>query len=296
MKILNTIKFYIEKRRKIQNEKTKWQSINLATIENLGITLLDREYISFVIALNCRLLKFLCFNFFWQLDPDFEPDIVQGDLKPTMVNGAPESGNETTDTTTNCSQPANYAVSPWELSLRLHELIESRLETRIKELEIALGDSQNRVPVQGSQSIVSERRFFAYSETESSSTHQSPTCICDEHDKREEGPSTKNFASSYLDAYKESNGVFLRVTDKDQEKEDGEYDSISHHGVIMEEDRSVTLVQDMPQIWDKQRSTSFMSNEDSMSEEEGSDESEMLLIKQIVERRKSGSSFNLKID
>ncbi|KAI3467245.1 hypothetical protein Pfo_023908 [Paulownia fortunei] len=250
-----------------------------------------------------------------ELDPDIEPDIVQGDLKSTIINGESESGNETTDTTTNCYQPVNYAVSPWELSLRLHELIESRLETHIKELEIALGSSQNRVQFLGSQSIFSGRRF-PYSETESSSTHHYPTCICDEHAKREDVPSAENFSSNYVDAYKEPNGILLRVTDKDQENEvgessskavdqgkhpideiwNGEYDSISHHSVIMEEDRSLDLVEDMPEIGDKQRSKSFMPNEDCVSEDEGTDESEMLLIKQIVERRKSGSSFNLKID
>lgn len=203
-----------------------------------------------------------------QIDPDFEPEIVQGDLKATMVNDASESGNETTDTMTNCSKPANYAVSPRELSWRLHELIESRLEARIKELEIELGNRQN---------TISGRRF-SYSETESSSTHQSPTCICSGHDKLQERAST----------YKDNNGILLKVIDKEQEKEDGEYDSISHHGLVME-DRSEALVQDI------QRRTSFMYSGDSTSEDEGSDESDMLLIKQIVERRKSGSNFNLRI-
>ncbi|KAL8518519.1 hypothetical protein ACS0TY_009766 [Phlomoides rotata] len=211
-----------------------------------------------------------------EIDPDFEPEIVRGDLKATMVNDASESGTETTDTTTNCSKPANYAVSPRELSLRLHELLESRLEARIKELEIELGNRQN---------MISGKRF-SYSETESSSTHQSPTCICSAHDILPEEAST----------YKGNKGILLKLIDKEEEKEDGEHDSISHHGVVMEEDRSETLVQDMQQFWDKQRGMSFMYNEDSTSEDEGSDESDMLLIKQIVERRKSGSNFNLRID
>lgn len=186
-----------------------------------------------------------------QIDPDFEPEIVQGDLKATMVNDASESGNKATDTT-NCSKPANYVVCPRELSWRLHELIESRLEARIKELEFELGNRQD---------MISARRF-SYSETESSSTHQSPTCICSGHDKLQEAST-----------YKDNNGILLKVIDKEQE-----------------------TVQDMQQFRDKQRGTSFMYNEDSTSEDEGSDESDMLLIKQIVERRKSGSSFNLRID
>lgn len=147
-----------------------------------------------------------------------------------VEDDATESGSKTTDTVPGFSKPSNYAVSPWELSLKLHELIESRLETRIKELELALLHSQNnRVGIQ-QRSIVSERRY-SYSETESSSTnHHSPSCICCEEQEN------------------------------------------------------------MPQIWDEQR---LMNDEDSMSED---DESELLLIKQIIERRKSGSSFNFKID
>lgn len=193
-----------------------------------------------------------------------------------VKDDASESGSRTTGTTSDCSKPANYVVSPRELSLRLHELIQSRLETRIKELEIALSHRENRVGVQHQHSIVSARRF-SYSGTESSSTHHSPTCICDEHDKREDEPSTGN--SFCNDGESGTNRT-----------QNGDYDSISHHGVITGEDRSPNLVQDM------QRLTSLMSNEDSMSEDEGSDESELLLIKQIVERRRSGSSFNFKID
>ncbi|KAH6807253.1 hypothetical protein C2S51_028361 [Perilla frutescens var. frutescens] len=192
-----------------------------------------------------------------ELDPDFEPEIVRGDLKPAMVEHESESGRSTTGTRTDGSKPANYAVSPWELSLRLHELIESRLETRIKELEIALSHSDNRVEDYG--------RRFSCSETESSSTHHSPTCICDEHDKGEDEPSNDGESGSH---------VIDQGTRSSSRIQNGDYyDSISHHGG---EDRS--------------------PNEDSMSEDEGSDESEMLLIKQIIERRRSGSSFNFKMD
>ncbi|XP_022852159.1 uncharacterized protein LOC111373815 [Olea europaea var. sylvestris] len=81
------------------------------------------------------------------LDPDFEPYTMQGDLKLAVSSEnydyASESGRDGTKTATDCSQPINYAVSPRELSLRLHELIESRLEAHIKELEIALEYSEN---------------------------------------------------------------------------------------------------------------------------------------------------------
>lgn len=110
------------------------------------------------------------------LDPDFEPYTVQGDLKLAMSgenhNYTSESGSDTTETTTDYLQPINYAVSPRELSLRLHELIESRLQARIKELEIALESSEKEAQTLGSQSIVSQRIFF-HSGTESSSSPES---------------------------------------------------------------------------------------------------------------------------
>ncbi|KAG8366445.1 hypothetical protein BUALT_Bualt17G0080500 [Buddleja alternifolia] len=190
-----------------------------------------------------------------ELDPDFEPEIVKGDLKSTIANGI--CGDSSESGPTNCSRPPNNAVCPWELSLRLHELIESRLEKRVKELEIALENSQNRARVLASQNVVSKRRL-SYSETESSSTHQSPTCIYDEQEM--------------------------------------EYEYILNHSVVMEEGGLLDSVQDFPETRDKKMSTNFMLNEDSGSEDDGSgDESEMLLIKQILERRRSGSSFNLKI-
>ncbi|KAL1551130.1 hypothetical protein AAHA92_19010 [Salvia divinorum] len=203
-----------------------------------------------------------------ELDPDFELEIVRGELKPAMVDDATESESRTTDTTADCSKPVNYSVSPWELSLRLHELIESRLEARIKDLEIALSQSKNRVGIQ--HRIVSGRRY-SYSETESSSAHHSPTCICDEHAMREDEPSENDgeSGSNSIDrGGRSTNGL-----------QNGNCDSMK----------------DMPQIWDnKQTFMSLHTNEDSMSEDEGSDESEMLLIKQILERRKSGSGFNFK--
>ncbi|CAA0825551.1 Unknown protein [Striga hermonthica] len=159
-----------------------------------------------------------------EVSPDFEPDTVQGELAST----------------------ANYAVSPWELRLRLHELIESRLKKHINKLETALVDTQRL-----SDRIESrENKFHYHSETESSS------CARDEHDEGENEFSGKNLSANYVDAYEESNADLLAFTERDEEHDN------------------------------MQRSTCFMSDEDL----ECSDELEMLLIEQIVERRKSGYS------
>lgn len=259
-----------------------------------------------------------------ELDPDYEPDIAQGDLRPMISretrDTVSDSGDESTGTTTNISQPPNYAVSPRELSFRLHELIESRLEARIKELEIALSNSENRVRVLGSQGVVSGTRL-SYSETEYSCSPQSPINICG-HDTAD-GSLVKNISSNSLDSIKEENGILSRATDIDQVRDeksisnfgsDHEMHStvqkfmdhlfveaksrVSHNDAVMEKDGArEDSVQDMVRTWDRQMSRSLMLDEDFESEdEEETDESEMLLIKKIVERRRSGSAFVFNFD
>ncbi|XP_051146038.1 uncharacterized protein LOC127261732 [Andrographis paniculata] len=198
-----------------------------------------------------------------ELDPDFEPEIVRGDLKPAKANAPSESITESTSTTMDCSQPANYSVSPWELSLRLHELIESRLETRIKELETALIDNPNHTLILDSPTAGVFSRKVSRSETESSSDRQSPTCICDD------------------------------------ESEDALSSSDKHpNGFAKERDIPGDLIRGVV-CSDKLTSASFVSNVDSESDDGGdggSGESEMMLIRRIVERRRSSSNFKLEID
>lgn len=80
-----------------------------------------------------------------QLDLDFA-DFAQGELRADMINdraAQPKSNEDERDTSTPHS--GNYAVSPRELSLRLHEVIQSRLEDRVLELETALQNSQRKL-------------------------------------------------------------------------------------------------------------------------------------------------------
>lgn len=82
-----------------------------------------------------------------QLDPDFSPDIAWGELRGDMFGR--QSGNQPCadqdGSGSSTRQSINYAVSPVELTLRLHELLESRLEERVKELEIELQNSRKEV-------------------------------------------------------------------------------------------------------------------------------------------------------
>ncbi|XP_009779140.1 protein POLAR-like 1 [Nicotiana sylvestris] len=116
---------------------------------------------------------------FVELDPEDEVDVAQGELKLDYLNmqcsDSSESEWDTSETRIYHSKPANYPVSPRELSLRLHEVIESRLEAQIKELETALYNSQIRAYSLEAQHILSQMDY-ASSESESSAYPQSPYC------------------------------------------------------------------------------------------------------------------------
>ncbi|XP_031384507.1 uncharacterized protein LOC116198489 isoform X1 [Punica granatum] len=85
-----------------------------------------------------------------QVDPDLEIDIIREDLnlkKPDAQRpkASSNSDHDSSEASDDPPQPANYVVSPRELTLRLHEIIELRLEARILELEAALESTQRRL-------------------------------------------------------------------------------------------------------------------------------------------------------
>lgn len=114
-----------------------------------------------------------------QLDPDFREGIIKENLKLDKVNWElcrlPDSDHDRSRTPVNHTCEASNAVSPWELSFRLHEVIESRLKARIMDLETELENSQNRVRSMELENIVPKRD--SCSQLESSSTEDSPTGV-----------------------------------------------------------------------------------------------------------------------
>lgn len=56
--------------------------------------------------------------------------------------------------------PVNYVVSPHQLTLRLHEVIQSRLEGRVQELEIALENCQRKLWFMESEHKNNSQKFF----------------------------------------------------------------------------------------------------------------------------------------
>ncbi|XP_055809908.1 uncharacterized protein LOC129880084 isoform X2 [Solanum dulcamara] len=129
------------------------------------------------LEMNLKVSTFERISDFVELDPEDEINVAQGDLKLDCLNvpspDSSESDSNTSGTWIVHSKPANYPVSPRELSSRLHEVIESRLEARIKELETALLRSQIRVCSLETQHNLSQKDFASH-ETESSACLQSP--------------------------------------------------------------------------------------------------------------------------
>ncbi|WOK99674.1 hypothetical protein Cni_G08386 [Canna indica] len=145
-----------------------------------------------------------------ELDPDLIADVVHGDLKIDIHPGRvskdhDEIADDSKKSSTNRHHNVNYAVSPQELSMRLHEVIQQRLEDRIRELERELKHAQKQLQLVESQHLLSQRAFSS----ECSSNQDSPTAIV-EHTALPQ-PLCLNLAGDALDAFSEAYEEFMRV-------------------------------------------------------------------------------------
>lgn len=97
-----------------------------------------------------------------QLDQEFEAFTAPEHMKLNQLSRQYNDDSSETDydeesgNGTEQNLPPNYAVSPRELSIKLHEVIESRLEERIGELETALQNSQNWLQFLETECVVSQ--------------------------------------------------------------------------------------------------------------------------------------------
>lgn len=249
-----------------------------------------------------------------ELDPDSTADFSREELRLDMVNGQAaaqsESNRDARGTSPTCS--ANYAVSPRELSLHLHEVIQSRLQERVKELETALQNSQRKVQLLESEHK-NVQRLFSTTELRYSSGEASPvvegdfSCI--------DQPLVMNLSREALDAYNEAYEELNKMNESEEE------DSLSGD---FEDNQAGLHLFDQRVSWDQNGrangSFSLSSHNqertpndlhtgplkssaeygagieellyDRISEDENSDcddEMEKQLIKQIVEKTKKGS-------
>ncbi|MED6119855.1 hypothetical protein PIB30_015599 [Stylosanthes scabra] len=111
-------KTYDEKEEENSESMSKIEAELEAELERLGLNMNES-------SLDRRLSELV------DVDADFVADFAQGELRADMVDGEdfdlPKSNEDVSDPMV---VPANYAVSAHELSLRLHEVIQSRLEDR----------------------------------------------------------------------------------------------------------------------------------------------------------------------
>ncbi|CBI27291.3 unnamed protein product, partial [Vitis vinifera] len=218
------------------------------------------------------------------LDPDFIADVVQGELRVDTLNRQPgeQSDSDLDVSGSSTHHSANYAVSPRELSLRLHEVIQSRLEARIIELEAALQNNQKRPHSMRQESIISTREL--YSEVGSLSTQESPIFM----DEGTNHPMVINLSGETLEAYNEACEEISKMLRTGGNGGNG--GSIMHQDITGERWLSRNLVCDMIRSWEERTSRSWGSNEVGESEDDEEDEMGKLLIKQIVEKTRQGSA------
>lgn len=247
-----------------------------------------------------------------ELDPDLITDFAQGELRADIVGGlavAQPKSNEEASSNSTAHHCANYAVSPRELSLRLHEVIQSRLEERVQELEAALENSQRKVKI---VELKHEDCGSGFSESRIHSTIQEST-NSEEKCNTVAEPLVMNLSGEALDAYNEAYEELMKISESEEEdspcqvfetfraqnpcqtQSDEVNGSIGHFASSKEE----TLAEDIFSFESKVRmldeehiSRVQSSNNTSVTGEEHSDsdaEMEKQLIMQIVEKTKKGS-------
>ncbi|GAB4860878.1 hypothetical protein Ancab_036038 [Ancistrocladus abbreviatus] len=247
----------------------------------------------------------------FEFDQDFVAEVVQGDLRADMLsrNGGSDSISFEGSSSNSTPQSAKYAVSPRELSLRLHRVIQSRLEERIMELEVALEKSQKRAHHLESEQLSSWEEFM---HSESSSTQGSPIDI--EAVSPMARPLIMNLSGEALDAYNEAceelgaiyrskidDSVFkLNINDQHRVHTFGGHQdrqqSLEHNefteenGMIAKASVAQPLVKEeetWPNTGITQQSREVTPNGNENSDDDFDDMEQ--LIKQIVEKTRQGS-------
>lgn len=230
-----------------------------------------------------------------QLDPDFEADFAQGDLRSDMVE-KPISDQQSET----CETPIrNNAVSPRELSLRLHEVIESRLEKRVMELEAALAISKKKLQLlESKEHDHSWKSISGYSSCEENHMAKDYNSMAE--------PLVMNLSGQALDAYNEAYEEFMK--NNESEEEDSPSEVPPGESVTWSQNAKVNgflshCTQNTEEkTWGKFYPSLGRTSEHSLKVEElidvgasgdensDSDELEKQLIKQIVEKTtKQGS-------
>ncbi|KAG1341937.1 hypothetical protein COCNU_05G001660 [Cocos nucifera] len=247
-----------------------------------------------------------------ELDPDQIGDVVRRELGADIPDSTSQKSqaDATSSSTLTPQARANHPVSPKELRLRLHEVIQFRLEERIKELETALEQSQRQLQIM--ETGVCSRRTFLNSDMGSSSALGSPTLI--ELDGALVHPLCLNLSGDALGAYDEAYEEFMCIAEEDEDDnlpsstsrveqieqdwlcppdeslicdhESGETKKLSEFNNYFEEEPAQEEIL-------KRIGSSHTVGSDGEDSDEFFDEEEEKLIQQIVEKKRQGSSVLL---
>lgn len=235
-----------------------------------------------------------------QLDTNEVPDMVKGELKGDDLFGGQDGDQPYADrdgSGSSTPRSANYAVSPMELSLRLHEVIRSRLEGRVEELERALQNSEKKVRLMESERI-SHWREFSNSESGTSSMQGSPVIMNQQQQQHShvDQPVVINLSGDALDAYNEAYDEFAKMKEEEEDAEspsgvNQEEEPWLRNGLLQNSftERRKTMAFSPPQ---SRKDNGILLPNDCISsgdQSDGGDEMEELLIRHIVEKAKKGS-------
>ncbi|KAL2935576.1 Protein POLAR LOCALIZATION DURING ASYMMETRIC DIVISION AND REDISTRIBUTION [Bienertia sinuspersici] len=211
-----------------------------------------------------------------EFDQEIASELVHGELNADLFRG--ESSSEPTPDRGSTPQSVKEGVSPRDLSLRLHEVIQTRLQERIMELEAELARSHKRI-----QHLESEKSSWReVSQSETSSTIGSPMAQ----------PLVMNLSGDALDAYNEVFGEINTLN--------GSRNGDSLIRSSNQQDDLIALNQ-LDDFGDKLNGiqkvgTKIPSNEVSPNEYDNKDDGDddLLLIQQIVEKARKGSPAILR--
>lgn len=238
-----------------------------------------------------------------EIDQEFIGDIVQGELKSDMIrrdiadySSDSDHGRDSRRSSPDYTHETNYPVSPRDLSLRLHKVIQHRLEDRIKELETALAQSQKQAQlhIMAGERVFSEQTC-SNSDSGSSSNQDSPLFIQETSSSAE--PFCLNLAGDALEAYDEAYEEFMRIADspcttstngKPKVNEDYAVDRSLIWG--LEDESAMELKEDS--AWEQAVNSGDPNRAQESDGDESGDEDDHdseMLIQQIVERTKQGS-------
>lgn len=210
-----------------------------------------------------------------ELDPDFVSDVTEWELKADLFD-AKKDARPYINREGISPPSAQYPISPRELSLKLHEVIQSRLEERVVELEAALANSQTKCI------------------TGTSPSHDTPA------PEDEQKSVVLNMSGEALAAYTEAYEELMKVSESDEEDFPFQLEKRNDHQYIRKKDVDSASNDDL------ECSNGYMETElnlgseknldimndvcDSRDESEGGEEEmERLLIRQIVEKARQGS-------